>query len=199
MTELEPRTKPVMITPYRHPKKYKDEIEKTIKELLAMGHIHPSINPFASSVVLVKNKDRTLRICIDCRVLNKKAIKNRYLIPRVDKLIDELHGAMYFSKIDLRFRYHQIRVRDEDIYKTTFRCHFGHYEFLVMPFGLTNAPTTFQSAMNHIFREHLRRFVLVLFDDILVYRNSWEVHLIHLDFVLSILEHQNIYAKESKF
>ena len=106
--ELEEGAKPIMITPYRHPKRLKDEIEKTIKELLAMGHIRPSKSPFASSVVLVKKKDGTLRMCIDYRVLNKKTIKNRYPIPWIDELLDELHGACFFSKIDLRSGYHQI-------------------------------------------------------------------------------------------
>ena len=137
-------TQAVITTPYRHPKRYKDEIEKTIKELLKLGYIWPSSSPFASSVVLVKKKDGTLRMCIDYRALNKKTINNRYPIPRIDELIDELRVAKYFSKIDLCSGYHEIRVRDQDISKTTFRCHYGHYEFLVMDFALTNATTTFQ-------------------------------------------------------
>lgn len=185
--ELEEGAKPVMITPYRHPKRLKDEIEKTIKELLEMGHIRLSKSPFASSVVLVKKKDGSLRMCIDYRVLNKRTIKNRYPIPRIDELIDELHGACYFSKIDLRSGYHQIKVREQDVEKTTFRCHCGHFEFVVMPFGLTNAPATFQSTMNKVFHHQLRRFVLVFFDDILVYSRSWQEHLEHLETVLSIL------------
>jgi hypothetical protein len=108
--ELEEEAKPVITTPYRHPKKHKDEIEKAIKELLAMGHIRPSSSPFASSVVLVKKKDGTMHMCIDYRALNKKTIKNRYPIPRIDELLDELHGALYFTKIDLRSRYNQIHV-----------------------------------------------------------------------------------------
>jgi len=113
--ELEEGAKLVITTPYKHPKKYKYEIENAIKELLDMGHIQPNSSPFASSVVLVKNNDGTVRMCIDYRALNKKTIKNRYPIPRIDELLDELHGAVYFTKIDLRFGYRQIKMREEDI------------------------------------------------------------------------------------
>jgi hypothetical protein len=194
--ELEEGAKPIITTPYRHPKKFKDEIEKAIQELLEMGHIRPSSSPFASSVVLVKKKDGTLRMCIDYRALNKKTIKNRYPIRGLR--IDELHGAIYFSKIDLRSGYHQIKVRKGDVHKTTFRCHYGHYEFLVMPFGLTNAPATFQSCMNHIFNKQLRKFLLVFFDDLLIYSRTWEDHLRHVDEILNIMEEQSLYAKEAK-
>ena len=196
--ELEEGAKPVITIPYRHPHKFKEEIEKTIKELLEMGHIQPSCSPFASSVVLVKKKDGTMRMCIDYRSLNKKTIKNRYPIPRIDELMDELHGAKYFSKIDLRSRYHQIRMRKEDVPKTAFHCHYGHFEFLVLPFGLTNAPATFQSCMNHIFRQQLRKFLLIFFDDILIYSKTWEEHLKHIKEVLNILESESLYAKMSK-
>jgi hypothetical protein len=120
----------VITAPYRHPKKFKDEIEKEIKELLAMGHIRPNKSPFASSVVLILKKDGTLWMCIDFRVLNKKMIKNRYPIPRIDELMDELHGAVFFTKIDLCSGYHRINIKDQDIEKTAFRCHFGHFKFL---------------------------------------------------------------------
>jgi hypothetical protein len=159
-----------------------------------MGHIKPSSSPFASLIVLVKKKDGTMRMCIDYRALNKKKIKNRYPIPR----IDELHGAVYFTKIDLRLGYHQIRMREQDIHKTAFRCHYGHYEFLVMPFGLTNAPTTFQSCMNRIFNKQLRKFLLVFFHDLLIFSKTWEDRLKHVDEILNIMEEQSLYAKESK-
>lgn len=141
--ELEEGAKPLITTPYRHPKVHKDEIEKAIKELLEMGQIRPSKSPFASAVVLVKKKDGTMCMCIDYRDLNKKTIKKRYPIPRIDELIDELHGARYFLKIDLCSRYHEIRMRAKDVEKTPLRCHYDHFEFLVMPLRLTNTPTTF--------------------------------------------------------
>jgi len=141
--ELKQGIQAVITTPYRHPKAYRDEIQQAIQELLALGHIRLSTSPFASSVVLVKKKNGTLRMCIDYKALNKKTMKNRYPIPRIDELIDKLRGGWFFSKIDLRSMYHQIRVREQDIPKTAFRCHYEHFEFLVMPFGLTNALATF--------------------------------------------------------
>jgi hypothetical protein len=141
--ELEARATSVITAPYRHHKRFKEEIEKAIKELISMGHIKPSTSPFTSSIVLVLKKDGTLRMCIDYRAPNKKTIKNVYHIPHIYELMDELHGAVFFTKIDLHSGYHQISIREQDIKKTTFLCHFGHFEFLVMPLGLTNAPTTF--------------------------------------------------------
>jgi hypothetical protein len=196
--ELEEGAKLVITTLYKHLKKYKDEIEKAIKELLDMWHIRPSSNPFAPLVVLVKKKDGTMHMCIDFRALNKKTIKNRYLIPRIDELLDELHGAVYFKNIDLCFGYHQIKTR-EDIPKTAFRCHYGHCEFLVMLLGLTNAQAMLQSCMNHVFNKQLRKHLLVFFDDLLIYNQTWEEHLRHVGRILFIMDKQSLYAKESKW
>jgi len=142
-----------------------------------MGFIRSSSSPFASYVVLVKKKDHILRMCIHYRALNKKTIKNRYPIPRIDELINELHEDVYFYKIDLRLGYHQIQMRDKDVEKTAFRCHYGHFDFLVMPFGLTNALETFQSCMNKVFSKQLMKFALVFFDDMLIYSKTWMEHL----------------------
>ena len=151
------------------------------------GFIRPSISPWGAPVLFVKKKDDTWRLCIDYRQLNKVTIRNRYPLPQIDDLFDQLQGARVFSKIDLRSRYHQLRIRESDIPKTAFKTRYGHYEFLVMSFGLTNAPTVFMDLMNRVFRPYLDRFVIVFIDDILVYSRSELEHQRHLGLVLQTL------------
>jgi len=149
-------------------------------------------------VILVKKKDGTWRMCVDYRQLNSNTIKNKYPIPIIEDLLDELFGAQIFSKMDLTAGYHQIRMKEEDIQKTTFTTHMGHFEYIVMHFSLTNAPATFQSLMNTVLAEFLRKFALVFFDDILIYSASMEDHISHLQSMLSVLKANQLYAKLNK-
>ena len=139
-----------------------------------------------------------MRLCIDYRELNKVTIKNKYPLPRIEDLFDQLHGAMWFSKIDLRTGYHQLRIKREDIPKTAFRTRYGHYEFTVMPFGLTNAPTAFMDMMNRVFKPYIDKFVVVFIDDILIYSKDRKEHEEHLRIMLEILKEQQLYAKLKK-
>ena len=174
------------------------ELKLQLQELLEKRFIQPSVSPWGAPVLFVKKKNGTLRLCIDYRQLNKLTIKNKYPLPRIDDLFDQLKGASIFSKIGLRSGYHQLRIKDVDVHKTTFRTRYGHYEFLVMPFGLTNATAAFMDLMNRVFRPYVNQFAVVFIDDILVYSKDRENHDTHLRVVLETLRKEQLYAKLSK-
>ena len=190
---------PPNIRPYRFPYVQKREIERMIAEMLEAGIIQLSEISFYALVVLVHKNDGSWHMCLDYRELNKLTIKDKFPIHVIDELLDELHGAIYFTKLDVRSGYHQIRMKTENIPKTVFQTHEGHYEFLVMPFGVTNVPSTSQWVMNSIFKPLLRKFVLLIFDDKLIYSRSWKDHVQHVDKVLELLEEKQLYEKTSKY
>ncbi|GJV65905.1 putative reverse transcriptase domain-containing protein [Tanacetum coccineum] len=175
-----------------------DLVPEQLKELSDKGFIRPSSSPWRALVLFVKKKDGSFRMCIDYRELNKLTVKNRYPLPRIDDLFDQLQGSSVYSKIDLRSGYHQLRVREEDIPKTAFRTRYGHYEFQVMPFGLTNAPAVFMDLMNRVCKPYLDKFVIVFIDDILIYSKNKQEHEEHLKLILELLKKEELYAKFSK-
>jgi len=173
---LLPSATPVNSKPYRYSPLHKDEIERQVKELLTAGLITHSTSPFASPVLLVQKKDGSWRFCVDYMKLNALIVKNRFPLPIIEEILDELAGTKYFTKLDMTAGYHQIRMHPEDEHKTAFKTHHDHYQFKVMPFGLTNAPATFQCVMNEVLQPFLRKFVLVFLDDILIYSQTFEDH-----------------------
>jgi hypothetical protein len=191
-------TGPISKVTYRMAPLELNELKEQLQELLDREFIRPSVSPWGAPVLFVKKNDGSMRLCIDYSELNKVTVENRYSLPRIDDLFDQLHGSQVFSKIDLRSGYHQLKIKEEDIQKTAFKTRYGHYEFLVMPFGLTNAPATFMDMMNRTFRELVDRCVVVFIDDILIYSKSREEHEEHLSTVLSILRKQKLFAKFKK-
>ncbi|GJU56296.1 putative reverse transcriptase domain-containing protein [Tanacetum coccineum] len=196
--ELVPGAAPIARAPYRLASSEMKELSDQLKELLEKGFIRPSSSPWGAPVLFVKKKDGSFRMCIDYRELNKLTIKNRYPLPRIDDLFDQLQGSCVYSKIDLRSGYHQLCIREEDIPITAFRTWYGHYEFQVMPFGLTNAPAVFMDLMNRVCKSYLDKFVIVFIDDILIYSKSKEEHEEHLKIILGLLKKEQLYAKFSK-
>ncbi|KAL4022780.1 hypothetical protein IC575_016525 [Cucumis melo] len=189
---------PISRAPYRMAPTELKELEVQLQELLNKGFIRPSVSSWGAPVLFVKKKDGSIRLCIDYREFNKVTVKNKYPLPRIDDLFDQLQGATVFSKIDLRSGYHQLRIKDSDAPKTAFRSKYRHYEFIVMSFGLMNAPTVFMDLMNRVLRKFLDTFVIVFIDDILIYSMTEAEHEEHLRMVLETLRANKLYAKFSK-
>ena len=196
--ELIPGAEPPHRAPYRMSPQGLDELRKQLKDLTEKGYIRPSVSPFGAPVLFVPKKDGGVRMCVDYRALNKVTVHNRYPLPRIDELLDRLQGSRFFTKIDLRSGYYQIRMHPDSIQKTAFRTRYGHFEFLVLPFGLTNAPATFMHLMHQIFREQLDKFIVIFLDDILVYSQTLQDHIDHVRRTLQVLRDHQLYAKVSK-
>ena len=196
--ELHPGTSPISMTLHRMALVELQELKVQIQGLLDKGFIRSSTSTWGAPALFAKKKDKTLRLCIDYRQLNRVTIKNQYPLPRIDDLFDQLRGARVYSKIDLCTGYHQLRVRETDIPKTEFRTRYGHFEFTVIPFGLTNAPAAFMDLIHRVFHPYLYRFVVVFMDDILIYSETEEDHEDHLRVVLQTLRDHRLYAKFSK-
>jgi hypothetical protein len=196
--DLFPGTAPISKRPYRMSSTQLLKLKKQIKELLEKGFIRPSSSPWGAPAILVEKKDGTQRMCVDYRLLNEVTIRNKYPLPRIEDLFDQIRGAKVFSKIDLHSGDHQMKIRWSDIPKTAFTTRYGHYEYTVMSFGLTNAPAYFMDMMNKVFMEYLDKYIVVFIDDILIYSKTQEEHEEHLRLVLQKLREHHLYAKFSK-
>nr|GEW41450.1 hypothetical protein [Tanacetum cinerariifolium] len=197
-TAFRTRAAPIARAPYRLAPSKIQELSDELQELADRGFIRPSTSTWAAPVLFVKKKDRSSRLCIDYRELDKLTIKHRYLLPMIDDLFDQLQGSTIYLKIDLRLGYHQLRVRDEDIPKTVFKTRYRHYEFQVMPFGLTNTPSVFMDLMNRVYTPYLDKFVIMFIDDILIYSRNKEKHANHLRIILELLRKEKLHAKFSR-
>ena len=175
------------------------ELQLQLQELINKGFVRPSHSSWGAPILFVRKKDRSLRLWIDYWGLNQVTIKNKYPLPRIDDLLDQLVEAAVFSKIDLRSGYHQLKIKKEDVPKTVFQTRYGHYEFLVMSFGLTNAPAAIMDIITTVFADCIDKFVIVSIDDILVYLRTNENHVRHLEMILQSLREQKLYTKFLKY